>query len=97
MRSFLNWCRKYLSLSTILILAAIGYILFIQDYSVSNIYQNRRTIDSLEQVYKEWNDTLSIYRDRNERFDNREPEIIEHVAREQFNMSLPTEEVYVFE
>ena len=96
MSSFITWCRKYISIPAILIIAAIVFILFGQDYSISNIYHNKCTLDSLEQVYTAWNDTLQYYKDKNRRMELRDPDIIEHIAREQFDMALTTEEVYVF-
>ena len=96
MRSFLFWCSKYLSIPTILIIGFIVYILFIQDYSVERIYDNDRTIDSLERAIAVQNDTLNFYREKNRRLDNHDPEMVEKVVREQHNMSLPTEEIYIF-
>ena len=95
MRSFLIWCNKYLSIPTIIILGLIFYILFGQEYSIERIYDNDRTIDSLNRAITIQYDTLSFYREKNIRLDNRDPEMVEKVVREQHNMSLPTEEVYV--
>lgn len=96
MRSFLIWCSKYLSVPAILIIAFMVYILFIQEYSVGRIYENDRTIDSLKRAIAVQNDTLEFYREKNRRLDNHDPEMVEKVVREQHNMSLPTEEIYVF-
>lgn len=96
MRSFLIWCSKYLSIPTLLIIAFIVYILFVQEYSVDHIYENDRLIDSLNRAIARENDTLNLYRDKNRRLDNRDPEMVEKIVREQHGMSLPTEEVYVF-
>ena len=94
MKKFLTWCSKYLSIPTILIIGFIVYILFIQDYRVSSIYRNDVTIDSLKRAIAAEQDTLDFYRDKNVRLANRDPEIVEKIVREQFGMSLPTEEVY---
>ena len=96
MRKFLIWCSKYISIPAILIIGLIIYILFIQEYSVEKIYQNDRTIDSLKQAIEVQNDTLDFYRDKNLRLDNQDPEMVEKIVREQHNMSLPPEEVYIF-
>lgn len=96
MRSFLTWCSKYLSIPAILIIGFIVYILFVQEYSVERIYENDRTIDSLQRAIAVESDTLKFYREKNERLDNNDPEMVEKVVREQHNMSLPTEEVYIF-
>lgn len=96
MRDFLIWCSKYISIPALLVLAVIFYILFVQDYSVERIYENDRTIDSLKRVIAVETDTLNLYKERNRLLDNRDPEMVEKVVREQHNMSLPTEEIYVF-
>ena len=96
MHSFLAWCKKYLSIPAILIVGFVAYILFFQENSVSRIYEIDRTIDSLKQAIAIEEDTLAIYKDRNLRLDNNDPELVEKVVREQHNMSLPTEEIYVF-
>lgn len=95
MRSFLIWCSKYLSIPAILIIGFIVYILFIQENSVSKIYDNDRAIDSLRRAITVEHDTLDYYRALNERLDINEPEIVERVVREHHNMSLPTEDVYI--
>ena len=97
MKSFLVWCGRYISIPAILIIGFIVYILFIQEYSVSHIYENDRTIDSLKQVIAEQTDSMKFYRDKNNRLDNRDPEIVEKIVREQHDMSLPTEEIYIFD
>ncbi|MCH5219703.1 MAG: septum formation initiator family protein [Muribaculaceae bacterium] len=96
MRSFLIWCHKYLSIPTLLIVGFIVYILFFQENSIGRIYDNDRAIDSLKRAIAVENDTLAFYRDKNMRLDNHDPEMIEKVVREQHNMSMSTEEVFVF-
>lgn len=96
MRSFLIWCSKYLSIPALLIIGFLIFILFVQDYSVDHIYENDRIIDSLNRAIARESDTLALYRDKNLRLDNHDPEIVEKIVREQHGMSLPTEEVYVF-
>lgn len=95
MRSFLTWCSKYLSIPAIVIIGLIVYILFVQEYSVGRIYENDRVIDSLEHVIAREMDTVALYREKNLRLDNREPEIVEKIVREHHDMSLPSEEVYI--
>ena len=97
MRSFLTWCSKYFSIPAIIIVGLLAYIFFFQDNSVARISEIDRTIDSLKQAINKEEDSLRVYRDRNKRLDNKDPELVEKVVREQHNMSLPTEEVYVFQ
>ena len=96
MRSFLTWCSKYVSIPAILIIGFIIYILFIQENSVHKIYENDRTIDSLRRAINIEKDTFEYYLDLNNRLDVKDPEMVERVVREQHNMSLPTEDVYIF-
>ena len=96
MREFLTWCSRYLSVPAIIIIGVLCYILFFQEYSVGRIYDNNRTIDSLERAIARETDTLNFYLDKNRRLDNRDPETVERIVREHHDMALPTEEVYVF-
>ncbi len=92
-----QWCRRYLSISGILLIAAICYMAFFQDNSVARIYDNKRQIDSLETAIKANRDTMLVYRELNRRLDNRDPEIIERIVRENHDMNLPNEDVYIFD
>ena len=95
-RSILSWGRRYLSLWTVLLVGAILYLLFFQENSSSRIYAYQQTIDSLNAEIKMNRDTMLYYHELNRRLDNRDPEIIERVVREHFNMNTPDEEVYLF-
>lgn len=96
MRDFLIWCSKYVSISTIIIVGVLVYILFFQDFSVEKIYRNELTIDSLNRAIAIESDTLDFYLQKNRRLDNHDSEMVEKVVREQHNMSLPNEEIYIF-
>ena len=95
-RSILSWGRRYLSVWTVLLVGAILYLLFFQENSSSRIYAYKQTIDSLNAEIKMNRDTMLYYHELNRRLDNRDPEIIERVVREHFNMNTPDEEVYLF-
>ncbi|MGN1252019.1 MAG: septum formation initiator family protein [Muribaculaceae bacterium] len=95
-RSILSWGRRYLSVWTVLLVGAILYLLFFQENSSSRIYAYQQTIDSLNAEIKMNRDTMLYYHELNRRLDNRDPEIIERVVREHFNMNTPDEEVYLF-
>lgn len=96
-RPFLAWCRKYLSIVNLLIIGVLVYMLFFQDNSASRIYGYDQTIDSLRTEIKTQTDTMEYYHDLNRRMDNRDPEIIERVVRENHNMNTVDEEVYIFD
>ena len=95
-RSILSWGRRYLSVWTVLLVGAILYLLFFQENSSSRIYAYQQTTDSLNAEIKMNRDTMLYYHELNRRLDNRDPEIIERVVREHFNMNTPDEEVYLF-
>ena len=91
-----SWVRRYIALPTLLGLALIAYIVFFGDKSVTQRIQYQRTIDSLEQCLRAQQDSLEYYRDLNRRLST-DPELMEQVVREQYNMKRPNEDVYVFE
>lgn len=97
LRDLFSWCRKYISVVNLLIIAVLVYMLFFQDNSASRIYRYDNTIDSLRSEIKTQRDTMLFYRNLNHRLDNRDPEMIERVVREHHNMNTVNEEVYIFD
>lgn len=91
-----SWGRRYISLWALLLTGAILYLLFFQENSSSRIYAYQQTIDSLKAEIKTNRDTMLYYHELNQRMQNHDPEIVERVVREHFNMSTPDEEVYIF-
>jgi hypothetical protein len=63
---------------------------------MSRIYSYDKTIDSLRAEIRVNSDSMLYYRALNERMDNHDPEIIERIVRENHNMNLPNEDVYIF-
>lgn len=63
---------------------------------MSRIYSYDQTIDSLRAEIRVNTDTMLYYRALNQRMDNHDPEIIERIVRENHNMNLPNEDVYIF-
>jgi membrane-bound ClpP family serine protease len=59
-------------------------------------YVYRQTIDSLRTEIRVNNDSMMYYRALNQRMNNRDPEIIERIVRENHNMNLPNEDVYIY-
>ncbi len=92
----IDWCRRFLSVSAILIIGVVIYIVFIQENSVTRIYHNQTVIDSLQMEIARCNDTLAKYKELNRRLDCGDGLTIERIVREQYDMSLPNEDVYVF-
>ena len=65
----IDWCRRFLSVSAILIIGVVIYIVFIQENSVTRIYHNQTVIDSLQMEIARCNDTLAKYKELNRRLD----------------------------
>lgn len=93
-RSFFEWCKRYISLNLIGIVAALVWILFFTDNSVSVMYAYDREIDSLEQAIKICNDSADYYHQLNGKLQT-EQSTMEQVVREQYHMQRPYEDVYV--
>lgn len=91
-----SWFRRYLPWPTLLILALAAYILFWGQTSLPNRLAYEHTIDSLRMELKAQEDTMIYYRDLNERL-SKDPEVMEHVVREQYNMKREHEDVYIVE
>lgn len=96
MKGFLIWCSKYISIPGLLVIGLIVYLIFFQENSVGQIYRYQQTIDSLSNGIAEYEDTLRYYHELNEKLNNRDPDVLERIARERHDMALPSEDVYVF-
>lgn len=95
--SFFNWVKRYISIPLVILIGVMVYILFIQENSVTRIYHNKKVIDSLQVAIQQNEDTMRYYRELNERLDNKDPEIIERIVRENHSMNLPDEDVYIID
>jgi cell division protein FtsB len=96
MKSFVNWCRRFIRIPALIVFLILVYLMFFQENSIQKLTSYRNTIDSLEREIAVNTDTMEYYRALNQRMDNRDPEIIEKIVREHHNMNLPGEDVYVF-
>ena len=91
-----NWLRRYIKLPLILTLAYLAFVLFLNEYSVAKSFELDRTIDSLKQEIKLYEDTTIKYYKLNEQL-NKNPQEMERVVREQHLMNKENEDVYIFE
>ena len=96
MKKFLLWTSKYFSIPGLLVIGLIVYLIFFQENSVGQIYTYRQAIDSLETRITVCRDTFEYYHSLNRRLDNRDPAILERIARERHDMNMENEDVYVF-
>lgn len=95
MKNFANWCRRYISVTGVLVIAAVIYMVFFQENSMARIYSYRQTIDSLNIQIKMQNDTMEYYRALNRELNANNPDAIERVVRENFNMCTADEDIYM--
>lgn len=92
--SFIAWCKRYISVSALVIAGALVYVLFFNDNSILNHYQYEGEIDRLKAEIKVNRDSLEYYRAMNSRLDT-DREAMEQIVREQYHMQRPNEYVYI--
>ena len=93
---FIAWCKRYISVSALMIAGALVYVLFCNDNSSLNQYQYEGEIDRLKAEIKVNRDSLEYYRAMNSRLDT-DREAMEQIVREQYHMQRPNEDVYIVE
>ena len=91
-----SWVKRFLPWRTLIILAVAVYILFVGQNSLVSRMQYEHIIDSLRMELEANRDTMLYYKQINDNL-VRDPEMMEHVVREQYNMKRENEEVFVFE
>lgn len=95
MKRFLRWCKRYISGMTIVVALFVAYVLLGQENSMFKLMDYSRTIDSLEVEISHAQDSLQKYEQLNSQLSTN-PELMERVVREQYNMVREGEDVYVF-
>ncbi len=88
--------QRYMSLPTVAVLAILVYIVFFGESSVTQRIEYQRQIDSLSAEVAVVQDSVDYYRELNRRLAS-EPEAMERVVREQYNMKREHEDVFVLE
>lgn len=96
LRGFVRWCRRYISLTLIIVVGLMVYVTGFNDNSFVNIHHYKQQIKALRSQIKENSDTLEYYESLNRRLET-DPVTMERVVREQYHMQRPGEDVYVFE
>ena len=92
----MNWLRRYVSLTLIVVVAFVFFVLFFNDNSILQSFEYNRQIQELNDEIRSNEDTLRYYQELNDRLDT-DPETMERIVREQYHMQRPSEDVYVFE
>ena len=96
MNDFINWCRRYLSLTLLAALVVLSIVLFFNENSLVSTIDQEQRIDELKAKIEEVTDTLEHYRELNRSLSN-DRETMERIVREQHHMQHPDEDVYLFE
>ena len=94
-RNLLGWGWRYISFTLLIVVAYLAFLLFFNENSMMRSIDLDRTIDSLRTEIRVNQDSLEYYKALNNRLST-SPEEMERVAREQYNMNRPDEDVYVF-
>lgn len=91
-----NWLRRYVSLITIGVFAAIIYMIFFSETSIVHKIEYQRVIDSLRVEVEINRDSMLYYKELNSRLTT-DPEIMEQIVRERHNMKRADEDVFIFD
>ena len=90
-----SWLSRYIAIPTVIGVALCVYLIFFSEMSVTRRVAYQKVIDSLEMCLHQQQDSLEYYRDLNRRLST-DPELMEQVVREQYNMKRDNEDVYIF-
>lgn len=96
MNDFINWCRRYLSLTLLASLVVLAVVLFFNENSLVSTIDQEQRIDELQARIDDTTDSLQYYRSLNRSLSN-DRETMERIVREQHHMQHPDEDVYLFE
>lgn len=93
-KAFLNWCRRYISVTLLVVIVLLILVLFLNDNSVVRTYEYRQEIVRLKEEIKANTDSLDHYRQLNADLET-DRQTMERIVREQYHMQRPNEDVYL--
>lgn len=96
LKNALSWCRRYLSITLMVTVAVLTFVLFFNDNSVMRTYELQSEVERLEAEIRVNRDSLEYYQELNRRLSN-DPDVMERVVREQYHMQRPGEDVFIIE
>ena len=96
LNSFVTWCRRYISVTFVIVLAFVFFVLFFNDNSVMHSFELNQRIKRTGLEISENEDTLQHYRRLNRAL-NTDAETMERIVRENYHMQRPSEDVYIVE
>ncbi len=85
-----------MAIPTLIGLALVVYLTFFSEHSITRRISYQKEIDSLTECLRLQQDSLAYYRDLNRRITT-DPELMEQVVREQYNMNRQHEDVFIIE
>lgn len=95
-KKILEFVRKHFSLGKAFLVVFVIFILFIDENSCIQRVRYDRQINDLRQQIAAQNDTTDYYNQQIERLKT-DKNVIEQIAREQYYMSKPSEDIYIVE
>ena len=88
--------REHFSIGKLFLALFVLFIVFIDENSCIQRIKYDATINELRQQIKEQNDTTEYYNRKIEELTSKK-DMIEQIAREQYYMSKPNEDIYIIE
>lgn len=91
-----SWLRRFIAVPTLVCIGLMVYLIFFGENSINQRLEYQKTIDSLSACLRLQQDSLAYYRELNRRITT-DPELMEQVVREQYNMNRPHEDVFIID
>lgn len=92
----IKWLRRYVSLSLLVVIGFVAFVLFFNENSVMKSMDYAAEIRDLEVEIAQYEDTLRHYQALNRRLDS-DPKELERIVREHYHMQRASEDVYIFD
>lgn len=96
MKKAFEWCRRYLSVTFLILIAFIVIVLFFNDNSFVKSVEYTSRINELREEIRQNEYTLRYYQRLNHALDT-DPETMERIVRENYHMQRENEDVYIVE
>ncbi|MBQ1932664.1 MAG: septum formation initiator family protein [Muribaculaceae bacterium] len=91
-----RWCRRYISLTLIIVVTYVVYMVFFDEHSVLEKMKLEEEVKELKIQIKHYTDSLNYYTKQFQLL-NTDVETMEKIVRENYHMQHPDEDVFVFE
>ena len=91
-----RWCRRYISLTLIIVVTYVVYMVFFDEHSVLEKMKLEEEVKELKIQIKHYSDSLNYYTKQFQLL-NTDVETMVKIVRENYHMQHPDEDVFVFE